>query len=120
MIVSLVRKTWLDPDELVERVDIDETGGCSVWRSAGWATRPATPVGRFLTTLRADAADEVRKLAATAEGAGSGDWVASPGAPVDMLLVGDEAATGAVEGQPPPPWRPLAAITRELLTEATA
>jgi hypothetical protein len=120
MIVSLVRKTWLDPDELVERVDLDDTGRCSVWRSAGWATTPSTPVGRFITTLRADTADQVRQLAATAERAGSAEWGASPGAPVDMVLVGDEAASGAADGQPPAPWRPLTTAARHMLTEATA
>jgi len=108
------------PPRFDESLDFGDGGAFSLWRSVGWASSPASPIGRFGGVLTPG---QRRELASAADGAaadGSRSWPIRPDSPVDRLwVVGGEATLG-IHDQPEGPWGALALTLRALLHDLTA
>lgn len=110
MTLALRRETNLEPDIFVEHLEVDDDGAASLWRSAGWATDPPTPVGRFGGTLSVPAFEAPTDDL---------DLVPQPGSPLDIVTLGSVTAVLGRHQEPDGPWAPVVEVARRLLVEVT-
>lgn len=120
MILSLRRTTRADPDDHVEHLEVDDGGRCTLWRSAGWATMPVTPVGRFERELPGGEIDRIRALVGSIDG----DLATTPmpDATLDTLRVGaaEFEARLPARAAPDGPWLGVVETARALLVGVTS
>lgn len=110
MILALRRETHLDPDTFVEHLHVDDEGHATLWRSAGWATVPPTPVGRFQATVHIALAEPRADL----------ELLPPPGSPVDTVTCGSHTAVLGRHQEGDEAWAAVVEAARRLLVELTA
>ena len=106
-----------------EVLDIDTpgagTGAFTLWRSVGWTTHPATPVGRFSGLLDSAQNALLQDEAAAAERAGTVLIPIPPDSPIETIVVGQAQAMMGVHTDAGGVWGVLTAHLRQLLVALT-
>ena len=120
MKISYRRTGGWKPPQDNERLDIQDDGIFTMWRSVGWATNPATPVGRFAGRLSEGELTTLQREASSAAQAGDIQIMITPDAPVEAIQVGGAKAVLGANDQPGGAWGPLVEHLRRLLAELTA
>ena len=90
------RAGGFEPPRDHEVLDIDtpgaNAGAFTLWRSVGWTTHPATPVGRFSGLLDSEQNALLQDEAAAAERAGTVLIPIPPDSPIETIVVGQAQA----------------------------
>lgn len=110
MILSLRRETHLDPDTFVEHLEVGDDGAATLWRSAGWATDPPTPVGRF---------DGTEPVASFDQPTEDLELLPPPGSPLDIITLGSVSAVLGRHQDAAGPWAGVVQTARRLLVDLT-
>jgi hypothetical protein len=102
-----------------EKLQIEDDGTFSLWRSAATASIPPSPVGSFAGSLEPALHARIQAAAQAAAAAGNLTVRPKPGSVMESIALAHAKASLGIHDQPDGPWGTLIGLLRPLLGDLT-